>query len=63
MVWQRSGNRLESPGQKCVCVDAGGGKTTEVKRCLVSPNQYRCYGQNLQAKLLSFFLFFGNTFQ
>lgn len=38
MVWQRGGELLESPGQNFECVDAGIGKTTEVKRCLVSPN-------------------------
>lgn len=43
MVWQRGGELLESPGRNLECVDAGGGKTTEVKRCLVSPNQYGCY--------------------
>lgn len=31
MVWQRGGELLESPGRNLDCVDAGGGKTTEVK--------------------------------
>lgn len=45
MVWQRGGELLESPGWNLECADTGGGKTTEVKRCLVSSNQYRCYGK------------------
>lgn len=46
MVWQRGGELLESPGWNLECADTGGGKTTEVKRCLVS--SYQMLWQNRQ---------------
>lgn len=68
MVWQRGGELLESPGWNLECADTGGGKTTEVKRCLVSSNQYRCYGEIDKScrpiffwNLSLFFLFFNEN--